>query len=282
MSATIPRIDAHQHFWKYSPEEYAWIGDDMPSLRRDFLPGELHQIVTDAGIHQVVSVQARQSLEESHWLLQLAAGHDFIMGVVGWVPLADPHVERHLEELGQSGKLRGIRHFIQDEPDEDFLLREAFNRGVAKLRSFGLAFDLLVTETQLPAVAGFVDRHPHQQFVLDHLGKPKIRDRRLEAWRRHMLDLARRPNVTCKLSGLVTEADPRRWTLEDLRPYVDVAVNAFGPKRLMFGSDWPVCLLAASHEMWRTSLATLLASLSQAEQDWIWGGTALGVYGPRP
>jgi L-fuconolactonase len=200
MDAAIPRIDAHQHFWMYSPEEYGWIGDDMGVLRRDYLPDELRGIVSAADLGGVVPVQARQSLEETRWLLQLAAKNEFIRGVVGWVPLADPSLTRHLEEFGQGGKLKGIRHFIQAEQAEAFLARDDFNRGIGELRHHSLVFDILVTEQQMHAVPRFVDRHPGQTFVLDHLGKPRIKEGVLEPWRRHIIELGRRPNVNCKLS----------------------------------------------------------------------------------
>jgi L-fuconolactonase len=278
MNAATSRIDAHQHFWEYSAEEYGWIGDDMGVLRRDFRPDELRGLVSAAGIDGVVSVQARQSLEETRWLLQLAAEDAFIRGIVGWVPLAGPQLSRHLEEFGQYRKLKGIRHFIQAEPDDEFLARDDFNLGIRELCHHSLAFDILVTERQMPLVTRFVDRHPRQTFVLDHLGKPRIRERIVEPWRQHIFELGRRPNVTCKMSGLVTEADLSAWRPADLQPYVEIALEAFGPERLMFGSDWPVCLLATSYNEWQHVLAGMLSALSEDERGWIWGRTATRVY----
>ena len=279
MSTSRPRIDSHQHFWLYSSEEYGWISDDMSVLRRDYLPAELGRIVSQANIDGVISVQARQTLDETRWLLELASENEFICGVVGWVPLASPRPEWHLEDFAATGKLKGVRHFVQSEPDDAFLDREDFNRGVSALRQHGVVFDILVAERQMASVPRFVDRHPGQWFVLDHLGKPRIKDGVIEPWRRNIIELARRPNVACKLSGMVTEADLGAWRPEHLQPYVDVALEAFRPERLMFGSDWPVALLATSYERWQETLTHLVGALSAEEQDWIWGRTAARVYG---
>jgi len=272
------RIDAHQHFWVYSPEKYGWIASDMRVLRKDFLPQELASLLTGADLHGSIAVQARQDIAETRWLLELAASNAFIRGVVGWAPLASPDCIRHLEELLACGRLKGIRHFIQSEPDEDFLDGRDFNRGVAELRRHDLVFEILIVERQLEAARRFVDRHPDQKFVLDHLGKPRIRESHFDHWRREIRKLARRPNIFCKLSGLVTEADLGDWHPDDLRPYAETALEAFGPKRLMFGSDWPVCLLACGYKEWQETLAGFLSQLSTTEQSWIWGRTAEAVY----
>jgi L-fuconolactonase len=272
------RIDAHHHFWKYSPEEYGWISDDMKSIRKDFLPNDLHQEITSAGIDGVISVQARQSLEETEWLLELAYEHDFISGVVGWVPLTDPGVEETLEGLTVHSKLKGIRHIVQAEPD-GYMLREDFNAGVRSLAPNKLAYDVLVHERQLPEAIQFIDKHPKQMFVLDHIAKPRIRDREMSPWRENIHELAKRENVFCKISGLVTEADSRHWTAADLAPYFDVVLSSFRPERLMFGSDWPVCLPACSYRKWIEAVSSLIAALSLDEQDLILGNVACKAYG---
>jgi len=271
------RLDAHHHFWRYSPAEYPWIRGDLDPLRRDFLPGDLAAALASAGLDAAVSVQARQTLEETEWLLSLAERHSFLAGVVGWVPLADPGVERHLERLAARPRLRAVRHVAQDEPP-GFLLRDDFNRGVALLPRYGLAYDLLVYERQLPEAIDFVDRHPGVRFVLDHAAKPRIRENVLEPWRTNLRRLAERPNVWCKVSGLVTEADVRAWSEAQLRPYLETVLEAFGPGRLLFGSDWPVCLAACAYDRWCGIVRRFAAALSKEEQDRLFGGTAREVY----
>jgi len=271
------RVDAHQHFWQYSKDEYGWIDEPMASIRRDFLPDDLRPLLDEAGIDATVAVQARQSLEETEWLLELAAEHDWIAGVVGWVPLASADVQRTLEQLCRSPKFKGVRHVLQAEPDEYFE-RADFNAGLAKLAKLGLFYDILVVERQLPAAIRLVDRHPDQTFVLDHVAKPRIADGELEPWRANMRELARRPQVTCKISGMVTEADLHHWTGEQLRPYIDVALEAFGPRRLLFGSDWPVCTVAANYQRWVNVVREYTSELSVYEQQAIFGINAIYAY----
>ena len=272
-------IDSHHHFWRFDPQQYGWIDDDMSVLQRDFLPEDLRNAIAPAGIDGVVSVQARQTLEETRWLLSLANQHDFIRGVIGWAPLSSPDLKRDLEAVAAEQKLVGVRHVVQGEPDDNFILRDDFNRGVASLRDFGLRYDILIFERHLPQTIRFVDRHPSQVFVLDHIAKPKIKAGEIEPWRRNIAELAGRDNVYCKLSGMVTEADPRHWTPEQMRPYFDVVLESFGPDRLMFGSDWPVCLLGAEYARWGEVVREWTESLSSAEQDRIFGGTAIEAYG---
>jgi L-fuconolactonase len=271
-------IDAHQHFWRYSPEQYGWIGDSMGVLRRDFLPDDLAAELRAAGMAGAVAVQARQSLEETCWLLGLAARHDFIRGVVGWAPLADPDLRDLLAPLAANRKLRGVRHQLQDEPDDGYMLRDDFNRGVRALGEFGLAYDILIFERQLPQAIELADRHPGQTFVLDHIAKPRISERALAPWRENMRELARRGHVYVKVSGLATEADWRSWSAEDLGPYLDTVLEAFGPRRLMFGSDWPVCLLAAPYRRWLDVVSDWAAPLSAAERERLFGGAAAEAY----
>jgi L-fuconolactonase len=273
-----PVVDAHQHFWTYDPREYDWIGDDLAAIRRDFLPEDLAREIQAAGVDAVVSVQARQTLEETRWLLDLAERNDFVAGVVGWVPLASASVADTLAELAASPKLRGVRHVLQGEPDPDYAARPDFDRGIASLHGFGLAYDVLVYERQLPAAIALVDRHPDQVFVVDHAAKPRIRDAVLSPWRERMRELARRPNVFCKLSGMATEADLRGWTRASLEPYADVVLEAFGPARSMFGSDWPVCLAACPYSRWLATVRELCGRLSAAEQEMVLGGTARRAY----
>jgi L-fuconolactonase len=272
------RVDSHQHFWHYSEEEYGWINDAMAAIRRDFLPADLRPLLADAGIDASVAVQARQSLEETEWLLALAEQHDWIAGVVGWVQLTSADVDETLEKLAARSKLKGVRHVLQGEADA-YMQREDFHAGLAKLRRYSLTYDVLVLERQLPAAIQLVDRHPDQPFVLDHIAKPLIAAHELEPWRTHIRELARRPHVSCKLSGLVTEADFDRWTEDDLRPYVETVLEAFGPERLMFGSDWPVCAVAATYARWAGVVRQYISALSADEQKAILGGNAVRFYG---
>ncbi|MFL6354868.1 MAG: amidohydrolase family protein [Bryobacteraceae bacterium] len=272
------RIDAHHHFWTYSPAEYGWIGDSMAAIRRDFLPEHLDPELRGCGIAGVVSVQARQTLEETQWLLALASQSDFILGVVGWVPLVASDVRDIIGSLVGQGRLKAVRHVLQTEPDDQYMLRDDFNHGIDSLREFGLAYDILIFERHLSQTIRFVDRHPKQIFVLDHIAKPRIRDHVVSAWRENLCSLAERPNVYCKLSGMVTEADYKTWTKKDLAPYFDTVLQAFGPQRLMFGSDWPVCLVAVTYRGWFNLVSEQIAALSDAERDAILGGTAIRVY----
>jgi L-fuconolactonase len=241
------RIDAHQHFWRYDADEYGWIDDSMASLRRDFGPADLKLEMDGAGFHGSVAVQARQSLEETRWLLDLAVSSPLILGVVGWADLRSPDVQSQLQEFAGNPKLVGIRHVVQSEPDDRFLLQPDFLRGIAALEEFDLAYDILIYPRHLPVATDFVQHFPHQRFVLDHLAKPLITSGSIRPWEAGIRELARSPNVFCKLSGMVTEADWRNWKPEHLTPYLDVAVDCFGTERLMIGSDWPVCTVAASY-----------------------------------
>jgi L-fucono-1,5-lactonase len=272
------RIDAHQHFWGYHPDEYRWIDDARATLRRDFLPSDLEREIKEVGIDGVISVQARQSLAETRWLCELAAEHPFVKGVVGWVPLIDPDVKEHLETLAHCHTLKGVRHVVQDEPDDQFLSRDDFNRGIDALGDFWLTYDLLIYERHLPAAIEFVDRHPYQTFVVDHLAKPRVRENQLEPWAKNMRKLARRENVYCKLSGLLTEGDWQHWSEHQLTAYWEVILHAFGPRRIMFGSDWPVCLLAASYRSWYELCRRFTSALSEEDQARIFGGTAIEAY----
>jgi L-fuconolactonase len=272
------KIDSHHHFWEYEPVEYGWIDDAMRVIRRDFLPEDLRREIAAAGIDGVVSVQARQSVAETEWLLNLTSQNDFIKGIVGWVELVSPRAEKDLEKFAANPKLKSVRHVVQAEPDDKFILRDDFNHGVAALKKFSLAYDILIFERHLPATIQFVDRHPNQRFVLDHLAKPKIKVGEISPWRKNVLELAKRPNVCCKISGMVTEADYANWTEAQLRPYFEIVFEAFGPRRLMFGSDWPVCLVACDYRRWHDVVASWAKKLSRDEQAQIFGGTAIEFY----
>jgi L-fuconolactonase len=266
-------IDAHQHFWTYDAAQYGWIDESMTALRRDFLPDDFCREMTAAGVEASIAVQARQTLEETRWLLELAEGYPFIAGVVGWVDLQSSSVEAELEQVSRHPRLAGIRHIVQGEPD-GFLERPAFRRGVACLERYGLAYEILVYARQLPAATAFARDFPRQRLVLDHLGKPDVRAGGYRDWQRHIGELAELPNVCCKLSGLVTEADWSAWTAAELRPYLDAALEAFGPARLMIGSDWPVCLLAGSYRDVMGLVRDALGEYSLDEQHQILAGTA--------
>jgi L-fuconolactonase len=272
-------VDSHQHFWRYDPKEYEWIDDELAAIRRDFLPADLAREIGPAGVDAVVSVQARQTLAETRWLLELAEGNDFVAGVVGWVPLTSPAVAEELARLAGNARLCGVRHVLQGEADPDFAARPDFNAGIAALRRHGLVYDILIHERQLPMATALVDRHPDQAFVLDHLAKPRIREGIVSPWREGIRELGRRANVFCKLSGMVTEADPRTWTRASLEPYVETALEAFGPARVMFGSDWPVCLAACGYSRWLATVLELCGGLSAAERGQVLGGTARRAYG---
>ena len=272
-------IDAHHHLWKYSREEYPWMLDGMGSIRRDFLIDELKVVQRQANVEGFVTVQARQTVAETAWLLQLASRHRIMRAVVGWIPLTDPEVASVLERFADNPNLRAVRHVLHDEPDDFYILREDFNHGVGLLKDFGLCYDILVFERHLPQTIQFVDRHPQQIFVLDHIAKPKIKDGVLSPWREHIRELAKRENVYCKLSGLVTEADWHNWTEADLEPYMEIVLESFGPQRVMFGSDWPVSLIACAYGTWLDVVRRAVAKLSPSDQAAVLGGTAKRAYG---
>jgi L-fuconolactonase len=275
---SFPRVDAHLHFWRYSAREYGWIDDRMHELRRDFLPAQAAVDLRAAGVDAGVAVQARQTLEESAWLLELARQFPFIWGVVGWVDLRSPDVDAQLAALPG---LVGVRHIAQGEPP-GFFAQPELERGIRQLTARNLSYDLLVRVEQLREATAFVDRHPGQRFILDHLAKPHIASGELEPWSLELCELACRPNVWAKLSGLVTEASWASWTAADLRPYLDVAWRAFGPERLLFGSDHPVCRVAASYQRVSATITDFLAEASADERANVLGRNAVAVYRLTP
>jgi L-fuconolactonase len=272
-------IDAHHHLWRYTPAEYGWIDEDMQALRRDFLPADLTAAMATAGIDGTIAVQARQTMDETRWLLDLADANEAIRGVVGWAPIAGEEFPGVMEEFDGRAKLKGLRHVIQGERDEHFILREDFNSGIRTLLGSGLVYEILIYERHLPDTIDFVDEHPEQVFVLDHIAKPLIAAGQIEPWATRMKELGQRENVWCKLSGVVTEADWKAWTPETLKPYLDVVVEAFGPARLMAGSDWPACLVASGYAQWWDVLRNYFAAFSETERAAIFGATAIQVYG---
>jgi len=272
------RIDAHQHFWRFDAGRDRWITDEMRAIRRDFLPGDLEGTLAANNFDGCVAVQADQSDDETRFLLDLADRHRFVKAVVGWVDLRSRRLGATLDALASRPKLRGIRHVAQAEPD-DFLEQDDVIHGIREVGRAGLTYDLLIVERQLPAALALTAQLPDQPFVLDHLAKPRIRDRAIEPWATRMREFARRPNVSCKISGLVTEADWTGWRPEHLRPYLDVAFEAFGADRVLFGSDWPVCLVAAPYDRVLGVIVAYAGALSESERDALFGGNAMRVYG---
>ena len=274
-------VDAHHHFWDPATAEYPWLTDDLASIRRRFGPEDLEPLLAANGIEATILVQTRSSLEETRQFLATAAVSPFIRGVVGWVDLTDPAVADTIAELraGPGGEhLVGIRHQVQDEPDPEWLLRDDVRRGIASVGAAGLAYDLLVRSRELPAAHAVVASMPDVRFVVDHLAKPPIRDGTIRPWADLVAGFAPFEHASWKFSGLVTEADWARWQPADLEPYIDRVLRVIGPDRLSFGSDWPVCLLAAPYERVVATARKLLAGLSVAERDAVFGGNAAAVY----
>ena len=272
-------IDAHQHFWSYNPTDYVWMTDDMGVLRRDFLPHDLKPLLSRVGLEASVAVQARQMVEETAWLLGLADRHPFILGVVGWLDFASQDLEAQLARFGAHPKLRGVRELIHDMADVDFALAEVHVQAIARLERYGLTYDLLLRPQHLRPATTLVDRFPNQPFVVDHIAKPDIRAGTMAPWASELRALAERPHVSCKLSGMVTECDWQRWTPEQIRPYVEIVVEAFGSDRVMIGSDWPVCTLAGDYLEVMSVVTDFVAELSATEQERILGGNCARFYG---
>lgn len=276
------RLDAHQHFWRYDPAQHVWMTDAMGALRRDYLPEDLAPLLQATGFDGTIAVQARQMVEETEWLLALADRHAFIRGVVGWVDLCSPDLAAQLGRLGANPKLVGVRHVVHDEPDEDFMLRSDFRHGIARLQDAGLTYDLLLRPQHLKAAIRLVDEFKDQPFVLDHIAKPGVGDLSKSLWKQDLLRLAERPNVLCKLSGLVTEADWSAWRPDDLRPALDVVLEGFGEDRLMIGSDWPVCTLAADYAATMGVVMDFVRDLDAKAQAAILGDNCARFYGVAP
>jgi L-fuconolactonase len=272
------RIDAHQHFWKYNSSEYSWISDQMKVLRRDFLPGDLMFELKGIEFDGSVAVQARQSLEETRWLLDLADRFDFIKGVVGWIDLCSDEAEDQIREFYTNRKFVGIRHVLQDETDDKFMLEEPFLKGIGLLKNYNLVYDILILPKHLFYAEELATRFPEQKFVLDHIAKPLIKERILSPWKEGIQNLARHQNVSCKLSGMITEALWQGWKKEDFTPYLDVVFDSFGPSRLMIGSDWPVCTVSSGYNLTMKLVLDYIESLNQEERDTIAGRNAIKIY----
>nr|WP_294950199.1 amidohydrolase family protein [uncultured Mucilaginibacter sp.] len=273
----MQRIDSHQHFWKFDPLRDAWITDDMAVIQRDFYPADLHPVLAANGIDACIAVQASQSETETDFLVQLATQNPFIKGVVGWVGLQADNLAERLQHYKQYSVVKGFRHVLQAEPGE-FMLGEKFMRGISQLHQYGFTYDVLITHKQLSYAEKLVAASPNQKFVIDHLAKPAIKAQELEPWASEIHAIAQHKNVLCKVSGFCTEADWDNWQPADIKPYLDVVFGAFGLDRLMFGSDWPVCLVAGGYGKTIEFLQQYMAAFTKTEQDKFWGGNAALFY----
>jgi L-fucono-1,5-lactonase len=276
---SMTRLDSHQHFWRYSAAEYPWISDRMGTLRRDFLPADFKPLLNQAGFAGSIAVQARQSLEETEWLLGLAAEHPFVRGVVGWVDLRAGDIRDQLARYSRRPGLVGVRHVVHDEPDDNFMLTPEFRSGISALDEFGLTYDLLLFPRHLPVATRLVREFPAQSFVLDHIAKPAIARGETEPWGSDIRRLAENPNVYCKLSGMVTEASWADWRPDDFRGYLDVIASAFGTGRLMIGSDWPVCTVSGDFLSTMRLVMGYLDSFPEAAREAVLGGNCATFYG---
>lgn len=272
------KIDAHQHFWKYDPVRDAWINDDMIVIRKDFLPKDLKPILVQNKIDGTIVVQSDQSEAENIFQLSNVFHHDFIKGVVGWVDLKRKDIHEVLEEYATVEKVKGFRHILQGEADRAYMLDTAFKKGIGSLNTFGFTYDILVFQDQLSYTNEFVRAFPDQPFVLNHIGKPNIAQQDIASWKKEIENLGECENVFCKISGLVTEANWQTWKPEDFKPYLDVVVESFGTNRILFGSDWPVCLLAASYQETIGIVESYFKDFSKNEQNMFFGGNAAKFY----
>jgi L-fuconolactonase len=275
----VKRIDSHQHFWHYNPTEHIWMNEQMSVLKTDYLPDNIRPLLAETGIDGTVAVQARQNLDETEFLLELADQYKLIQGVVGWVDMRSDEVNSQLEKYASHSKFVGVRHVVHDELDDQFMLGGAFLRGMAQLKTHNLTYDLLLFPKHLPIAIDVVKQFPEQRFVLDHIAKPLIKDGILEPWATDIGKLATYENVYCKVSGMVTEAAWNDWTQSDYVQYLDVVFECFGIERLMFGSDWPVCTLSGSYSQVVGIVEDYIVKLSDDEQAKIMGGNAIHFYG---
>lgn len=271
-------IDSHQHFWKYDAVKHEWIDDNMAVIRKNFMPSDLQAVYQEHGIDGCVAVQADQTLEETDFLLQLSENHTFIKGVVGWVDLRSETLEQTLEHYQNKNKLKGFRHVVQGEADHNFLLRPNFLKGIQTLEKHDYTYDILIFPHQLGAALEFVKRFPNMKFVIDHIAKPYIKDCFYDGWAALMKEISKCENVFCKLSGMITEADYNTWTPEQIHPYMNLVLEAFGPERLMYGSDWPVCLVAGHYSKVKALTTHFISTLSPKEQQQIMGVNAIKFY----
>ena len=271
-------IDAHQHFWVYEPEKHSWIDEDMAKIRKDFLPSDLEKVLKNHNVDGCVAVQADQTLEETDFLINLAEQNSFIKGVVGWVDFRSSTVDAVLDNYSKFKKLKGFRHVVQGEKDHNFLLRQEFLSGISKLERYNFTYDILVFPHQLGAVLEFVKQFPNQKFVIDHIAKPYIKDGFFDGWAVLMAEIAKHENVYCKVSGMITEADYNNWTKAQLQPYIEHVFKVFGSQRILFGSDWPVCLVAGTYTDVKEVVTTSIDGLSTQEQKNVMGLNAINFY----
>lgn len=272
------RIDAHQHFWLFDPIRDSWITDDMAVIQRDFLPGDLKPILHQNNIDGCIAVQADQSEMQNSFLLELASENDFIKGVVGWVDLRAKNIEDRLDYYSRFENMKGFRHVLQGEPDRALMLTPGFMNGISKLKKHNFTYDILIFTDQLQYVPQFVNAFPDQKFVIDHIAKPDIKNHKVAGWAKEMRAIAELDNVWCKVSGMVTEADWKNWKYDDFEPYLDVVFEAFGVEKVMFGSDWPVCQVAASYKAMADIVSQYTSTLSLSEQSVFWGENAVNFY----
>jgi L-fuconolactonase len=272
------RIDSHQHFWNFDPEKFDWITEEMSLIKKDFLPGDLKYILQENNFDGCITVQVQQTEEENSFLLNNAKDNDFIKGVVGWVDLQSENIDERLAYYKQFERLRGFRHILQGEKKRDLMLSPGFKRGISLLNKYNFTYDVLIFPDQLVFAKQLVKEFPKQKFVIDHLAKPYIKDGRIEEWKKDMEAIGSFENVYCKISGMVTEADWKNWKAKDFFPYLDVVVKSFGTNRIMYGSDWPVCLVAASYEQVLNIVREYFSSFSKNEQDLFFGGNAVKFY----
>ncbi|MFT4568990.1 MAG: L-fuconolactonase [Saprospiraceae bacterium] len=271
-------IDTHQHFWEYNPQSHTWISDEMSALKRDFLPSDLENILNANDVDGCIAVQADQSEAETDFLLALANDNDFIKGIVGWVDLQASNIEECLESYASHEKLLGFRHIVQSEPDPEFMLKPSFMNGISLLRQYGYTYDILIYQHQLKSAIALAETFPEQKFVLDHIAKPNIKNKEIEQWQDDIDALAKSENVSVKISGMVTEAHWKEWKEADFAPYMDIALNSFGTKRIMFGSDWPVCLTAAEYAEVKNIFTKYISSYSIQEQEDMLFRNAINFY----
>lgn len=271
-------IDSHQHFWKYEPVKHSWIDEDMAVIRRNFLPSDLKKVYHENEVDGCVAVQADQTLAETDFLLNLAKENEFIKGVVGWADLRSAEIDTILEKYHAEKKIKGWRHVVQGEPDHNFLMRPDFLRGISYLEKYDYTYDILIFPHQMGATLEFVRQFPHQKFVIDHIAKPYIKDGFYDGWALMMKEIAKHQNVHCKLSGMITEADYNSWTPQQIVPYMALTLQTFGAERVMYGSDWPVCLVAGNYGQVKKLVTDFIGELSEEEQKGIMGGNALKFY----
>lgn len=275
----MQRIDSHVHFWDYDPVRNSWITEDMRAIRRDFLPGDIGPLLKEHAIDGCILVQVNQTEAENDFFLKLASAHNFVKGIVGWVDLCRENIRDRLQHYQAEKKIRGFRHILQDEADRAYMLRPDFIKGIGSLQEFGFTYDLLIYPDQLSPALQLVKTFPEQLFIIDHLAKPAIRNRELDEWEKGIFDISRMENVYCKLSGMVTEARGQPWTNKTFTPYMDAVIESFGTDRVLFGSDWPVCLQAATYGEVLNVAEDYFSAYSSSEKEKIFGGNAVAFYG---